>query len=187
MSFPSDEARIIHKLMLSLGYRRYAIQAGDWGAALARQMSKLYPHSVTAVHLNFCPSPPPLLNPPLISWAFKMIPSPIYSLCSALTPSFVYNSLQTIREYPRWKSRSSYTLDPTIWTTLGHVFLGLPAPLSKEDRAKVKKSLNFMLSGSAYAAMQGTRPSTLGLVLQSDPGALLAWICEKMLEWTDEE
>jgi pimeloyl-ACP methyl ester carboxylesterase len=173
--------------MLSLGYRRYAIQGGDWGAALARHMCRLFPSNVAALHLNFCPSAPPLLNPPLVSWIFKLIPSPIYSIACALTPSFLSQTIQTVREYPRWKSRITYTKDPTIWTTLGHALLGLPAPLNFQDRAKVVKSIEFMSSGSAYAAMQGTKPSTLALVLQSDPGALLAWIAEKMYAWTDEE
>jgi pimeloyl-ACP methyl ester carboxylesterase len=173
--------------MLSLGYRRYAIQAGDWGAALARHMARLYPSNVVALHLNFCPAPPPLLSPPWISWAFKLVPNPVYSICSALTPAVVAQTVQTIREYPRWRSRSFYTQEPTLQTILGHALLGFPAPLSKQDRQKVQKSIQFTTTGSAYAYMQGSRPSTLGLVLQSDPGALLAWIGEKMIEWTDEE
>lgn len=173
--------------MLSLGYQRYAIQAGDWSSTLARQMARLYPSNVAAIHLNFCPAPPPLLEPPLISWMSKLVPSPVRSIACALTPSFVSQTLNTISRYPRWKSRLSYTQNPTVWTLLGYIFLGLPAPLGELDRAKVLKTNNFLTTGCGYSAMQGTRPSTLGLVLQSDPGALLAWIREKMLEWTDEE
>jgi microsomal epoxide hydrolase len=33
----------------------------------------------------------------------------------------------------------------------------------------------------------GTRPSTIGHVLSSNPLALLAWIGEKFLEWSDED
>lgn len=173
--------------MLSLGYRRYAIQAGDWGSAVARTMAKLYPRNVTAIHLNFCPSPPPLLNPPLLQYISRLIASPIYSVASALTPSVVSQTIQTIREYPRWIDRKRYLYEPGILTIAGHVLLGLPPPLSKIDLGKVRRGLDFMTSGSAYAAMQGTRPSTLGLALQSDPGALLAWVGEKLLQWTDEE
>lgn len=173
--------------MLALGYRRYAIQAGDWASALARQMARLYPQSVVALHLNFCPAPPPLLSPPLIDWACKLVPSRVVSIACALTPTMVLQTIESIRTYPRWRARAVYTQDPGLLTLLGHLVLGLPAPLSKIDRAKVHKTMTFITSGSAYAAMQATRPSTLGHVLQSDPGALLAWIGEKMLEWTDEE
>ncbi|EIW66985.1 hypothetical protein M231_03918 [Tremella mesenterica] len=37
-----------------------------------------------------------------------------------------------------------------------------------------------------YALEQGTRPSTIGLVLSTSPLALLAWIGEKNLEWGDK-
>lgn len=173
--------------MLSLGYKRYAIQAGDWGSAVLRHMAAMYPFNVAAVHLNFCPSPPPLLSPPLFNLARRFVPSRVASLGYALTPTFVSTSLQYLREYPRRLDRKTYTQEPTFTTILSHVLLGTPPPLSKQDRAKVQRTIDFMATGSAYAAMQGSRPSTLGLVLQSDPGALLAWIGEKLLQWTDQE
>lgn len=37
----------------------------------------------------------------------------------------------------------------------------------------------------AYALEHATRPGTIGLVLSSSPLALLAWIGEKYLEWSD--
>ncbi|KAH3995825.1 hypothetical protein HBH92_066700 [Parastagonospora nodorum] len=39
--------------------------------------------------------------------------------------------------------------------------------------------------GMAYAKEHGTRPSTIGHALSSSPLALLAWIGEKFLDWTD--
>ncbi|KAH9845072.1 Epoxide hydrolase N terminus [Teratosphaeria destructans] len=38
----------------------------------------------------------------------------------------------------------------------------------------------------AYALEHGSRPATIGLVLATSPLALLAWIGEKFLEWSDE-
>lgn len=35
--------------------------------------------------------------------------------------------------------------------------------------------------------MHGTRPSTIGLVVQSSPVALLAWLGEKFRDWTDDD
>ncbi|KAH1943513.1 hypothetical protein KXV69_007433 [Aspergillus fumigatus] len=37
-----------------------------------------------------------------------------------------------------------------------------------------------------YAIEQGTKPSTIGLVLSTNPMALLAWVGEKFLDWVDE-
>jgi microsomal epoxide hydrolase len=38
---------------------------------------------------------------------------------------------------------------------------------------------------TAYSFEHRTRPGTLGLILQSNPLALLSWIGEKFLDWTD--
>lgn len=51
----------------------------------------------------------------------------------------------------------------------------------------IAKGRQFLATGSAYAAEHGTRPATIGLVLASNPLALLAWIGEKYREWTDED
>ncbi|KAJ7218632.1 Alpha/Beta hydrolase protein [Mycena pura] len=50
------------------------------------------------------------------------------------------------------------------------------------DRSKV-----FYQTGWAYGLEQGTRPNTLGFALSSSPLAILAWIGEKMLEWSDQD
>lgn len=43
----------------------------------------------------------------------------------------------------------------------------------------------FMQHGTGYGRMQGTRPATLSAVLAASPLAVLAWIGEKYLSWTD--
>ncbi|KAK1062042.1 hypothetical protein LTR12_014501 [Friedmanniomyces endolithicus] len=42
-------------------------------------------------------------------------------------------------------------------------------------------------TGMAYAMEHSTRTGTIGLALSSSPLALLAWIGEKFLEWTDDD
>ena len=42
-------------------------------------------------------------------------------------------------------------------------------------------------TGTAYANEHGSRPSTIGLALSTNPLALLSWIGEKFLEWTDTD
>lgn len=183
----SDEARIVHKLMLSLGYSKYAIQAGDWGAALSRHMACMFPRNIVAVHLNFCPAGPPALDPPLLRLPSRLVPSPVKKIAHVLTPTPIATILKSIVDYPIWRPRTDYLREPTSSDWLAHYLLGFPVPLDAEERKRQQKAITFTTTGSAYANMQGSRSSTLGLALQSDPGALLAWVGEKWLEWTDEE
>lgn len=53
-----DTARIFNSLMQLLGYDSYAVQAGDWGMVVARELGSKYPEC-KGVHLNFCPTPLP--------------------------------------------------------------------------------------------------------------------------------
>ena len=52
-----DTARVFHALMLRLGYTTYAVQAGDWGQFVARELGANpdYSKSCKAIHLNYCP------------------------------------------------------------------------------------------------------------------------------------
>lgn len=60
-------------------------------------------------------------------------------------------------------------------------------PMSDIEKAAITRGLWFREQASAYAHEQGTRTATIGHVLSSSPMALLAWISEKFLEWTDED
>ena len=59
--------------------------------------------------------------------------------------------------------------------------------LSAFDQQCLGRMAEFQKNASAYAMEQGTRPSTIGLVLATNPLALLAWVGEKFLTWTDED
>ena len=55
-------------LMDALGYERYALQGGDWGAAITFQMAHQAPERVAALHINavsVLPAPADLDDPPL--------------------------------------------------------------------------------------------------------------------------
>ncbi|SMQ56185.1 unnamed protein product [Zymoseptoria tritici ST99CH_3D7] len=45
--------------MLSLGYQYYAVQAGDWGAMVARELGAQYSEHCRVMHLNWCPGSVP--------------------------------------------------------------------------------------------------------------------------------
>ncbi|KAI5203400.1 alpha/beta-hydrolase [Aureobasidium subglaciale] len=60
-------------------------------------------------------------------------------------------------------------------------------PLTSIEKAGLERGKAFKNTGSAYAMEHGTRTATIGLTLSSSPLALLSWIGEKFLEWTDED
>ncbi|NXL88749.1 HYEP hydrolase, partial [Alectura lathami] len=45
-------ARIFHKLMKRLGFKKYYVQGGDWGSRITTNMSQMLPQSVKGLHLN---------------------------------------------------------------------------------------------------------------------------------------
>lgn len=58
--------------------------------------------------------------------------------------------------------------------------------LTSFEKQALAKVSEWRKSGAAYGSEHGSRPATIGHVLSSSPLALLAWIGEKFLEWTDE-
>jgi len=59
--------------------------------------------------------------------------------------------------------------------------------LTAKEEEGLKRGEDFVKMGAAYSLEHATRPSTIGLVLGSSPMALLAWIGEKFLAWSDED
>ncbi len=46
-------AELFHKLMTeTLGYKRYAVQGGDWGAAITSRIGEVHADSVFGIHIN---------------------------------------------------------------------------------------------------------------------------------------
>ena len=46
------DAEAVHQIMLELGYQRYVAQGGDWGSDIVRNLGRMYPEHVKAVHIN---------------------------------------------------------------------------------------------------------------------------------------
>ncbi|KAI0972444.1 Alpha/Beta hydrolase protein [Xylaria arbuscula] len=65
--------------------------------------------------------------------------------------------------------------------------LKAPSPdlLSPEESQIVQRTESWRQTGLAYALEHGTRPATVGLAISASPLAMLAWIGEKLLEWSD--
>jgi len=50
---PGRIAERLHLLMAELGYDRYGVQGGDWGAIIGTRLARQQPEAVTGLHLNF--------------------------------------------------------------------------------------------------------------------------------------
>jgi pimeloyl-ACP methyl ester carboxylesterase len=131
---PVQYAEAMHKVMLKLGYDRYANQGGDWGFIVVRLMAKLYPEHCLATHINF---------------------------------ARVKADAQGVKPPQR--------LDPAL----------RDQELTAEERKGLEQSAWFLQEGRGYNVLQSTKPSTLGFALRDSPVALLAWIYEKLVTWTD--
>lgn len=65
-----------------------------------------------------------------------------------------------------------------------------PAPEARiEDwpegsQRRLRQMGDYVRSGSAYMAIQSTSPNTLAYVLDDSPAGLLAWVADKVFEWT---
>ena len=56
---PGRIAERLHLLMRELGYDRYGVQGGDWGAIIGTALARQHPEAVIGLHLNFAAGAPP--------------------------------------------------------------------------------------------------------------------------------
>ena len=54
-----------HELLIALGYDKYIVQGGDWGATISKWMAELYPDHCIGIHLNMIIAWPPVDKDPL--------------------------------------------------------------------------------------------------------------------------
>jgi hypothetical protein len=77
------------------------------------------------------------------------------------------------------------TLPPSPFSTPLLVLQYLTGRLKEAEKEGLKRTQDFTKNGSGYNNIQKTRPHTLGFALVDSPIALLAWIYEKLRDWTD--
>ncbi|KAK4507477.1 hypothetical protein PRZ48_001212 [Zasmidium cellare] len=58
-------------------------------------------------------------------------------------------------------------------------------PYSEADKKGFERTAWMQNEGSGYRLLQSTKPQTIGYALHDSPVALLAWIYEKLHDWTD--
>ncbi|KAK6386221.1 hypothetical protein LTS17_001796 [Exophiala oligosperma] len=74
---------------------------------------------------------------------------------------------------PGWTSHPSLALQHAV------------TPYTDADKKGMARTKWFTEQGSGYRALQSTKPQTLGYAVADSPVALLAWIYEKLHDWTD--
>lgn len=65
------------------------------------------------------------------------------------------------------------------------MFLHLITPYTPAEKAGMDRTLWFRDHGYGYFMEQSTQPQTLNYGLADSPVGLLAWIYEKLVNWTD--
>lgn len=59
-------------------------------------------------------------------------------------------------------------------------------PYTEKEKKGIARGQWFASEGMGYNLLQSTKPQTLAYALEDSPVALLAWILEKLKDWTDE-
>ncbi|KIW14654.1 hypothetical protein PV08_07438 [Exophiala spinifera] len=91
--------------------------------------------------------------------------------------------------YPRHCKATHINMDQghaPSWTS--HPALALQhalTPYSDAEKRGLERTKWFTEQGSGYRLLQSTKPQTLGYAMADSPVALLAWIYEKLHDWTD--
>ncbi len=62
----------------------------------------------------------------------------------------------------------------------------LLTPYTAAEKACLERNQWFLTKGSGYSAEHSTQPQTLGYSITDSPVGLLAWVFEKLVNWTDE-
>lgn len=73
----------------------------------------------------------------------------------------------------------TFTSGPLRWLSY------MLTPYTPAEKAGLERTAWAAKWTKGYSAEQTTRPQTLGYALTDSPVGLLAWIYEKMVEWTD--
>lgn len=99
----------------------------------------------------------------------------ITRIMGVLYPEHVLAShINMVRAYP-----PTFSSQPAL--ALQHAL----TPYTEAEKKGLERSSWFLEEGQAYRQLQATKPQTLSYAFASSPVALLAWIYEKLHDWTD--
>ncbi|EMD39696.1 hypothetical protein CERSUDRAFT_81075 [Gelatoporia subvermispora B] len=84
-----------------------------------------------------------------------------------------------------WHTNFAAAGFPSFFSNPLTFLTALVKPWSAAERAGLERTQWFRKHGRGYFEEQSTRPQTLGYSLADSPAGLLAWIYEKLVQWTD--
>jgi len=73
----------------------------------------------------------------------------------------------------------------SFWSTPVQYVKYLVTPYTQREREGFANHSAFQTTGNGYLILQSTRPQTLGYSLADSPVGMLAWIYEKLVQWSD--
>ena len=82
---------------------------------------------------------------------------------------------------PRCSAREPPKLAQSPLAYLSH----LVTPYTEAERKGLERTHWFDTRGEGYGVIQFTKPQTIGYSLADSPVGLLAWIYEKLVDWSD--
>ena len=83
-----------------------------------------------------------------------------------------------------WSTPSSFP--PRLFSHPLQYIKHLVLPYTAEERRRLTRASWFAQQGRGYFEEHATQPQTIGYALADSPTALLAWIYEKLVNWTDK-
>ncbi|KLO16560.1 alpha/beta-hydrolase [Schizopora paradoxa] len=84
-----------------------------------------------------------------------------------------------------WHTNTPIAVPPKLSSNPIICLQHLVTPYTAAEKAGIERGLWFRKSGRGYFDEQSTQPQTLGYSLADSPSGLLAWIYEKLINWTD--
>ncbi|KAJ6779815.1 hypothetical protein PWT90_01507 [Aphanocladium album] len=75
---------------------------------------------------------------------------------------------------------------PTVTTAAWFGLYKLLGMFSKQENAGISRLSWYLKEGSGYLSAQGSKPFTIRYLLADSPIGLLAWVYEKLKDWTDD-
>lgn len=74
---------------------------------------------------------------------------------------------------------------PELFSQPADFLKNLGPEFTPEEKAGLERTIWFRTQGTGYFMEQSTQPQTIGYSLADSPAGLLAWIYEKLVNWTD--
>ncbi|KAJ7062219.1 Alpha/Beta hydrolase protein [Mycena amicta] len=84
-----------------------------------------------------------------------------------------------------WHTNHPVARRPSFFSNPLAFLLSFITPYSAFEKAGRERTHWFVTRGQGYSAEHATKPQTLGYSLADSPAGLLAWIYEKLVDWTD--